>query len=137
MPGPHRRKPLPTEWSSLANTSTKPPLTSFGALGGILGPQDPEAPSVDNYYLLLWLMHGMVAVSLLIIIMVSMIVRLLRSDLRQSATLPRGSSLGFTLASIFLVYAVTLATVYMGLQTIPVFAIVTWLGRGISAHSER
>jgi hypothetical protein len=43
---------------------------------------------------------------------------------------PLGGSLGFTLAGIYLVYAITLATVYMGMQAIPLFAIVTGWSEG-------
>ncbi|AXC10146.1 membrane protein, putative [Acidisarcina polymorpha] len=93
-------------------------------------PKNPTAPSIDNYYLLLCLMHGMVAVGLLVTIMVTMTVRLVRSEMRSPVSYPLGSSLGFTLAGIFVVYAVTIATVYMGLQTIPLFAIITGWSEG-------
>ncbi len=83
------------------------------------------ASSIDNYYLLLCLMHGMIALGLLVAIMLIMIFRLVRRDLGMPMILPLGSSLGFTLAGIYVVYAVTLGTVYMGLQAIPVFAILT------------
>ena len=93
-------------------------------------PQDPTAPSIDNYYLLLCLMHGLIAVGLLLGIMVLMTVRLVRLEMRSEVTYPLGSSLGFTLAGIFVVYAVTIATVYMGLQTVPIFAIITGWSEG-------
>jgi hypothetical protein len=88
-------------------------------------PKDPSAPSIDNYFLLLWLMHGLIADGLLIVMLLVMPFRLVRSELRSPVSYPLGSSLGFTLAGIFVVYAITIATVYMGLQTIPVFAFIT------------
>lgn len=105
-------------------------------------PKDPSAPSIDNYYLLLSLMHGMLATGLLVVIIITMIFRLVRLEMRSPVVYPLGSALGFTLAGIFLVYAITIATVYMGLQAIPVFAIITgwsesYLVRPWRATSER
>jgi hypothetical protein len=93
-------------------------------------PQDPTAPSIDNYYLLLWLMHGLIAVVFLLTIMVTMTFRLVRQEMRSPVKYPLGSSLGFTLAGIYIIYAVTIATVYMGLQTIPIFALITGWSEG-------
>jgi hypothetical protein len=93
-------------------------------------PKNPTAPSIDNYYLLLWLMHGLIADGLLLTIMLAMTFRLVRYELRSPVIYPLGSSLGFTLAGIFIVYLVTIATVYMGLQTIPVFALITGWSEG-------
>jgi hypothetical protein len=93
-------------------------------------PQDPTAPSIDNYYLLLLLMHGAFAVGLLVTIMVTMTFRLIRLELRSPVSVPAGSSLGFTLAAMFVIYGVTIATVYMGLQAIPVFAIMAGWSEG-------
>jgi hypothetical protein len=88
-------------------------------------PQIHTAPSIDNYYLLLSLMHGTVSMGLFVSIMLIMIFRLMRFEMSLPVRLPRGSSLGFILAGSFVLYAVTLATVYMGMQAIPVFAIMT------------
>lgn len=88
-------------------------------------PQIQSAPSIDNYYLLLSLMHGTVAVGLFVAMMVILIFRLMRLEMDLPVRLPRGSSLGFVLAGMFVLYAVTLATVYMGMQAIPMFAILT------------
>lgn len=93
-------------------------------------PQDPTAPSIDNYYLLLCLMHGLVAVGLLLTIMITMTFRLVRLEMRSPISYPLGSSLGFALAGIFVVYAITIATVYMGLQTVPIFALITGWSEG-------
>jgi hypothetical protein len=88
-------------------------------------PQIHSAPSIDNYYLLLSLMHGTVSMGLFVMIMLIMVLRLIRFELSLPVRLPRGSSLGFILAGLFVLYAVTLATVYMGMQAIPMFAIMT------------
>ena len=93
-------------------------------------PKDPTAPSIDNYYLLLWLMHGLIAVALLLLIMITTTFRLVRMEMQAPIFYPLGSSLGFTLAGIFVMYAVTIATVYMGLQTIPIFALITGWSEG-------
>ncbi len=93
-------------------------------------PRVPGAPSIDNYYLLLCLMHGLVAVGFFVVIILLMIVRLVFTDMRRPISCPLGSSLGFTLAAIYIVYAVALGTVYMGLQAIPVFAILTGWSEG-------
>jgi hypothetical protein len=88
-------------------------------------PKIPTAPSIDNYFLLLWLMHGIVAVALFTVTILLTGYRLVRCDMRRPPPAVTGSSFGFTLAAIYLALVVTLATVYMGLQAIPVFAIVT------------
>jgi hypothetical protein len=93
-------------------------------------PKLPGAPSIDNYYLLLALMHGAVALSILVTIIVVMPIRLIRFEMRNPVSIPLGSSLGFTLAGIYIAFAITLATVYMGMQAIPLFAIVTGWSEG-------
>jgi hypothetical protein len=42
----------------------------------------------------------------------------------------RGSSFGFTLAGIFIGFAITIATVYVGLTAMPVFALITGWAEG-------
>ena len=93
-------------------------------------PRVDGAPSIDNYYLLLCLMHGLVAVGFFLAINILTVFRLVRVDMRSPIAYPLGSSLGFTLAGIYVIYLVTLGTVYMGLQAIPVFAIVTGWSEG-------
>jgi hypothetical protein len=101
-------------------------------------PRVPGMPSIDNYYLLLALMHGLVAVSFLVAITVAAFVRLVRFELRYPATPAFRNALGFTLAAIYLGIAVTIATVYMGLTVVPVFAVLTGWSEGYlltSRHS--
>jgi hypothetical protein len=75
-------------------------------------------PSIDNYYLLLALMHGLPAMLMLVTMMLlgagQMVVR--------GMSEPQGSSpLGFTFAGIFIAVFVSLGTVYMGEQVVPMF----------------
>jgi hypothetical protein len=93
-------------------------------------PKIPTAPSVDNYYLLLTLMHGLVAVGFLVTIMGVTTIRLFRFEMRLPPSVPKGSSLGFTLAGIYVAIAVTIGTVYLGLQAVPLFAIITGWSEG-------
>jgi hypothetical protein len=86
--------------------------------------------SIDNYYLLLALMHGMIADSLLIVIIFGTTIRLVRFEMKRPAPKIRGSSFGFTLAGIFIGFAITIATVYVGLTALPVFALITGWAEG-------
>jgi hypothetical protein len=86
--------------------------------------------SIDNYYLLLALMHGFIAVGILVGLLVLMIFRLVAFEMKRPVAEPRGSSLGFTLAGIYVVYMVTIATVYMGLTVVPIFALITGWAEG-------
>ncbi len=88
-------------------------------------PKDPGLPSIDNYYLLLSLMHGFVATGILIAILVSTLVRLYRNGLRNAPLDTPGRSLSFALAGIYAGLAFALATVYMGLNVIPIFFMLT------------
>jgi hypothetical protein len=86
--------------------------------------------SIDNYYLLLALMHGMIADSLLIVIIFGTAIRLVRFEMKLAPPKVRGSSFGFTLAGIFVGFAITIATVYVGLTALPVFAVITGWAEG-------
>jgi hypothetical protein len=78
-------------------------------------------PSIDNYYLLLSLMHGVPAMLMLVTMMMlgtgQMVVRGMKE--------PVGSPpLALTLGGIFLAVFISLGTVYMGEQVIPMFYFV-------------
>ncbi len=88
-------------------------------------PQVPGMPSIDNYYLLLLLMHGLLAVFCLVAIMLIMMLRLVAHGMRQPLAEPVGSSLAFTMAGIYVAVMFSIATVYLGLQTIPLLFLVT------------
>ena len=94
------------------------PVTGWGHTGW---PRVPGMPSIDNYYLLLSLMHGLPAVVLLAMILTVLIVRLLGNGFRAASVIPRGSSLSFALAGIFAGFAFSILTVYMGENVVPIF----------------
>lgn len=99
-------------------------------------PKVPDMPSIDNYYLLLVVMHGVPALALLWFTFVWMPVRLMIRGVRAP---PKSEIrlLTFTLASIYAVYFIALATVYLGSQTIQLFFIITGWAEGILVYRMR
>lgn len=93
-------------------------------------PKVSGMPSIDNYYLLLALMHGVPVVLLLIAILVSLFVRLMRNGFRSAPMKPSGSSLSFTLAGIFAGFIFSILTVYMGDNVIPIFFTIVGFSEG-------
>ena len=86
--------------------------------------------SIDNYYLLLALTHGVCALLAFVMLLLWMSVRLARRGL----ALPRADPsalLAFTLLGIYLAIAVSVATVYLGLQAIPLLLMVTGWSEGM------
>ncbi len=83
--------------------------------------------SIDNHFLLLYLNHGVIAVSLLLGIIFVMMGRLITHGMSRPFTEPRGSSLSFTLAAIYLMYLIAVATVSMAYQSCTVFFLITGL----------
>jgi hypothetical protein len=81
-------------------------------------------PSIDNHWLLLALMHGVLAMALLFTLLLASTVQLVARGLRE----PAGqASPAFTLAGIFLGVIVAICTVYMGEQVVPmVFFLLGW-----------
>jgi len=109
-------------------------LTEYGGIAGEklwLGwgltawPKVPGMPSIDNYYLLLLLMHGLLGLGFFLAVLFGMLMRLLIRGLREPIAQPSGSSLSFTLAGIYLAFLISTATVYLGLQAVPVFFLIT------------
>jgi hypothetical protein len=88
-------------------------------------PQHPGMPSIDNFYLLLSLMHGLPALFFLWGIFILMQARLFWRGMQEKPGGLPGSSLNFTLMSIYVAYGFTLFTVYMGKQTVPLFFLIT------------
>lgn len=84
-------------------------------------PKVAGMPSIDNYFLLLALMHGVPATLLLTTILVITAVRALRNGLRAGPAHPKGSSLSFAFAGIVCGLAFALLTVYMGDNVIAIF----------------
>jgi hypothetical protein len=80
--------------------------------------------SIDNYYLLLSLMHGLLATALLLGLMLWMALRLLRHGLTE----PAGhNSLSFCFLGMIVSVIVSLATVYLGENVLPaLFFVLGW-----------
>ena len=78
-------------------------------------------PSIDNYYLLLALMHGIPAMLMLVTMMLLGAGQMVARGMKEP---PGSSPLGFTFAGIFIAVFVSLGTVYMGEQVVPMFFFV-------------
>jgi hypothetical protein len=87
-------------------------------------PKVPGMPSIDNYFLLLTLMHGAITTGLFLALFLWSGLRLLRMGMKE----PIGTnSLSFTFAGIQIAILVSLVTVYLGEQAIPVtFLVLGW-----------
>jgi len=83
--------------------------------------------SIDNNFLLTYLNHGVITVSLLFAIIFGMMGQLIWHGMTRPMPEPRGSSLAFTLAAIFLMYLIAVATVAMMYQSCTMFFIITGL----------
>ncbi|MCX7086459.1 MAG: hypothetical protein NTV00_00240 [Methylococcales bacterium] len=84
--------------------------------------------SIDNHFLLTYLNHGVIAAGLLLTIIFGMMGRfLVKHGLSQPFSEPRGSSLAFTLAAIYLMYMVAITTVAMLYQSCTLFFLITGL----------
>jgi hypothetical protein len=98
---------------------------SMWGWGKLTWPRLESMPSIDNYYLLLALQHGLVAVALMVGIIGYIAVRLYRRGVREPQAEYPGSSLSFTLLGIYLAIGFSIATVYLGEQTLPLLFILT------------
>lgn len=77
--------------------------------------------SIDNYYLLLYLEHGIIALSTFVLSFLYVGIRLFIRIMTQPIILPYGSSFGFYLLSILIVFAISVATVFLGQQLLPMY----------------
>jgi hypothetical protein len=84
-------------------------------------PKVPGMPSIDNYYLLVALMHGIPALALFLSLLVLICVRLFKAAIKMAPHNPVNASLSFTLLSIYVGVAFSLATAYLGENVFPVF----------------
>jgi hypothetical protein len=84
-------------------------------------PKLPGMSSIDNYYLLLSLMHGLVALGLFVFLFLWQGMRLFA---RGMAEPPGANSLALTFSGILVAVFVTLGTVYLGEQAVPVFFLI-------------
>ena len=92
--------------------------------GRTLWPKVQGMPSIDNYFLLLTLMHGAIATGIFLSLFLWSGPRLLYMGMHE----PIGTnSLSFTFAGILLMVLISLATVYLGENLTPVlFLIFGW-----------
>ncbi len=81
--------------------------------------------SIDNHYLLLFLKHGIMGLGFFLAIFFIMMIRLFIHSMLQPTNKLPGSSLGFTLLSLYVVMLISLATVWMGGQTLHLFFLIT------------
>jgi hypothetical protein len=93
-------------------------------------PRVEGMPSIDNYYLLLTLMHGFMALGLFLSIIAVTSWRLVADAMRRPPPAQPGGSLGFTLAGIYIGIAFSLGTVYLGTTVVPLFALLTGWSEG-------
>jgi hypothetical protein len=93
-------------------------------------PKVPGMPSIDNYYLLLFLMHGLPAVILLFLILVVTCVALYRNGMKFAPMSPPGSSLSFNLFGLFVGFGFSIFTVFMGDSVIPMFFMMVGFTHG-------
>ena len=87
-------------------------------------PKVPGMESIDNYYLLIALMHGVPAMVMLVLMLLGSTAQCVRAGLRE----PVGSqSPLFTFAGIFIAIFVSMGTVYLGEQVLPtLFFMLGW-----------
>jgi len=90
-------------------------------------PRQEGQKSIDNHFLLIALRHGMVVLSLLAWLLVGTALRLLIRGLSVPVANPPGSCLAFSLIAIYVMYTVSLGTVWLGEQTEPLlFLLLGW-----------
>lgn len=90
-------------------------------------PKLPGMPSIDNYFLLLSLMHGVLTMSLLMALMGWMSVRLYLKGMQEPL---EANSLAFTFLGIILAFFVSLVTVYLGQNVMPAFFLLLGWAEG-------
>jgi hypothetical protein len=96
-------------------------------------PKVPGMASIDNYFLLLALMHGVLACFLLVFIFLWQMVRLFLHGMR---TPPENNSIAFTFCGILIAVFISIVTVYLGEQVMPaLFLIFGWAESVLSADS--
>ena len=84
-------------------------------------PQVTGQKSIDNHYLLLYLENGIIAVTSFFLVFLYTSIKLFIRVMSQPLVEPVGSSLGFSLLSVLVVFAISVATVYLGQQLMPMF----------------
>jgi O-Antigen ligase len=87
--------------------------------------------SIDNQYLWLTMKHGIVTLAVFILILITVTIRLLFKGMKAHSALKTDISLSFSLAGAYIMMMITMLTVFMGLQTEPVFFIITGWAEGL------
>lgn len=91
--------------------------------GSIGWPMLPGQKSIDNHYLLLFLMHGLIAVASFFSLILITSIRLFWKAMTEPLVYPEKSSLGFFLLGILILFTFSIATVSLAFQTLPLFFI--------------
>jgi hypothetical protein len=99
-------------------------------------PKIPGMESTDNQFLLLALNHGLVAMFLFMTIIFWHITKLLKFGLRLPREDPT-ALMAFNLAGAYVVFLVSLATVYHGMQTVQLFFLVAGWADGLLVYGGR
>ncbi|MCK5876212.1 MAG: O-antigen ligase family protein [Candidatus Marithrix sp.] len=109
----------------------------YWGYGNLTFPRIPGQRSIDNHYLLLFLKHGIFGLGFFLAIMFIMMLRLFIHSMSQPINNLPGSSLGFTLLSLYVVMLISVATVWMGGQTLHLFfLIVGWSDAYLRSKSD-
>jgi hypothetical protein len=90
-------------------------------------PKIPGMASIDNYYLLLALMHGVLTTVLLIGLIAWMGIRLFRKGMSEPL---QANSIAFTFLGIIVAFAVSIVTVYLGEAVVPTFFLMLGWAEG-------
>ena len=109
---------------------------SWWGWGLIKWPKVLGMPSIDNYYLLLALMHGLLALGCFVGLIFYMSRRLFVRGMRAPPNLPRGGSLAFTLLAVYIAIGFSVATVYMGNQVVPLLFLISGWAEGYLKHGQ-
>lgn len=113
-------------------------LDQYGPIaikGGLLGygrltwPKVSGMPSIDNYYLLLMLMHGLAAVTLFLLMLIVSTWRLVRAAFQARAS-GRDTTTHFTLIGCTVTVAIAVATVYLDMQVMTLLYLMLGWGEG-------
>ncbi len=86
-------------------------------------PLIPAQKSIDNYYLLLYLEHGIFSLSSFTLMFLYVSLKLFVRVMSQPVVQPLGSCLGIHLLGILVVFAISVATVYLGQQLLAMYFI--------------
>ena len=100
-------------------------------------PRVDGMPSIDNFYLLLAIMHGLPALACLLGVIFVTPIRLFFFEMKCPPVGPPGSSIGFTLISIYVAIGWTIATVYLGAQLMPLLFVITGWAEGYMLSGRR